>query len=221
MDEDGWLTSLNPRRMLILVEPRTSGRKIRLYACANCRRRGHLLSDRRSRDAIEIAERFADGLATERELKAAGEAAAEVVWESGGREIAAAWAAWAAARLACTSPADVARLLGDRVATGEPRESARAARCSLIRCVFGNPFRPVSLEPAWLGWRDGLVRRLAEAAYGERTLPAGTLDPGRLAVLADALEVSGCNEAELLGHLRGPGPHVRGCWAVDLLLGRS
>jgi hypothetical protein len=91
----------------------------------------------------------------------------------------------------------------------------------MLRCVFGNPFRPVSLEPAWLGWRDGLVRRLAEAAYGERTLPEGTLDPGRLAVLADALEDAGCTDADLLGHLRGPGPHVRGCWAIDVLVGRS
>jgi hypothetical protein len=50
---------------------------------------------------------------------------------------------------------------------------------------------------------------------------AGRLDPTRLAVLADALEEAGCADAELLGHLRGPGLHVRGCWAVDSLLGRQ
>ena len=54
-----------------------------------------------------------------------------------------------------------------------------------------------------------------------RSLPAGTLDPARLAVLADALEDAGCTDAGLLGHLRGPGPHVRGCWAVDLLIGKG
>ena len=59
---------------------------------------------------------------------------------------------------------------------------------------------------------------LAQAAYDERELPAGTLDTTRLAVLADALEEAGCVQADILGHLRGPGPHVRGCWAVDLLL---
>jgi hypothetical protein len=62
---------------------------------------------------------------------------------------------------------------------------------------------------------------LARSAYEQRELPAGTLDVARLGVLADALEEAGCADAGLLGHLRGPGPHVRGCWAVDLLLGKS
>ena len=72
-----------------------------------------------------------------------------------------------------------------------------------------------------LAWNAGAVRRLAEAAYAERQLPAGALDPARLAVLADALEEAGCTDADLLGHLRGPGPHVRGCWVIDLLSGRE
>jgi hypothetical protein len=65
------------------------------------------------------------------------------------------------------------------------------------------------------------VVRLAQAAYEERHLPAGTLDDGRLAVLADALEEAGCTDTDIVGHLRGPGPHVRGCWPVDLCLGKS
>ena len=65
------------------------------------------------------------------------------------------------------------------------------------------------------------MQRLAEDAYEERELPAGTLDVTRLAVLADALEDAGCDQADLLAHLRGPGSHVRGCWAVDLLLGKG
>jgi hypothetical protein len=65
------------------------------------------------------------------------------------------------------------------------------------------------------------VLALAQAAYDERELPAGTLDTTRLAVLADAVEEAGCDQADLLAHLRGPGPHVRGCWTVDLLLGQS
>jgi hypothetical protein len=91
----------------------------------------------------------------------------------------------------------------------------------LIHCIFGNPFRPVSLDLAVLTWNDATVVRLAQAAYDERHLPAGTLDNGRLAVLADALEEAGCTSEDVLGHLRGPGPHVRGCWAVDLLLGKG
>jgi hypothetical protein len=59
------------------------------------------------------------------------------------------------------------------------------------------------------------------AAYEGRVSPAGGLDADRLAVLADALEDAGCADPDLLAHLRGPGPHVRGCWALDLVLGNG
>jgi hypothetical protein len=85
-----------------------------------------------------------------------------------------------------------------------------------LRDVIGNPFRPVPISPDWL---TPEVTTLAQAAYDER-LPAGTLALDRLAVLSDALEDAGCDSADLLGHLRTPGPHVRGCWVVDLLLGK-
>jgi hypothetical protein len=62
---------------------------------------------------------------------------------------------------------------------------------------------------------------LARPVRNERELPSGHLDPARLAVLADMLEEAGCTDADLLGHLRGPGPHVRGCWPLDLLLQRA
>jgi hypothetical protein len=91
----------------------------------------------------------------------------------------------------------------------------------LLRDVIGNPFRPVVLSPTWLAWNDVTVVRLAQAAYDQRDLPAGTLDNTRLAVLADALEEAGCTSEDVLGHLRGPGPHVRGCWPIDLCLGKS
>jgi hypothetical protein len=88
----------------------------------------------------------------------------------------------------------------------------------VLRDLFGNPFRPVTLPPAW---RTAEGFALAQAAYNERKLPAGTLDVGRLAVLADALEDAGCSDRTVLEHIRGPGPHVRGCWVVDLLLGKE
>jgi hypothetical protein len=84
--------------------------------------------------------------------------------------------------------------------------------------VFGNLLRPVALDPSWL---TPDVTALAEGAYQERSLPDGLLDPVRLALVADALEDAGCTREEVLGHLRGPGPHVRGCWVVDLLTGRG
>jgi hypothetical protein len=98
----------------------------------------------------------------------------------------------------------------------------RAAQAELLRDLFGDLFRlALAAEPAWLAWQGGIVARLARAAYEERRMPEGTLNPARLAPVAHALEDAGCTDAELLGHLRGPGPHVRGCWALDLILGRS
>jgi hypothetical protein len=91
----------------------------------------------------------------------------------------------------------------------------------LLRDIIGNPFRPVTISPAVLAWNDTTIVRLAQAAYDERHLPAGTLDNGRLAVLADALEEAGCTDADILDHLRGPGPHVRSCWPIDIILGKS
>jgi hypothetical protein len=95
---------------------------------------------------------------------------------------------------------------------GDPPMAVRAA---LIRDIFGNPFRPVHFDDTW---RTPDVVTLATAAYEQRTLPGGELDPHRLAVLADALEEVGA-AGEVVAHLRSEGPHVRGCWAVDLILG--
>jgi len=87
-----------------------------------------------------------------------------------------------------------------------------------LREMFGNPFRPVSINPTWL---TPIVRSLAQATYNNRILPSGTLDNARLAVLGDALEDAGCTNADILNHCRQPGEHVRGCWALDLLLGKE
>jgi hypothetical protein len=99
---------------------------------------------------------------------------------------------------------------------------ARRGLCALVFDIFGNHFRPPpSLPAAILAWNDGTVIRLAEAAYDDRRLPDGTLDTSRLAILADALLDAGCDDEELLSHLRSDGPHYLGCWGVDLLLGKS
>jgi hypothetical protein len=91
----------------------------------------------------------------------------------------------------------------------------------LLRDVAGDPFRPAAVDPAWLAWDDGLVVRLAKAAYDNPVLPEGALDAARVGVLADALEEAGCEDETALAHCRGGGPHVRGCWVLDLLLGRE
>jgi len=101
------------------------------------------------------------------------------------------------------------------------QQQYKLLQCDIIRDVFGDPFRQLPpLAPALLNHNDGLVVKLAQAAYDERILPAGTLDPVRLAVLADALEEAGAH-ADFVGHLRGPGPHVRGCFLIDALLGKE
>jgi hypothetical protein len=81
-------------------------------------------------------------------------------------------------------------------------------QCAILRDIFGNPFRTVVIDPAWL---TPDATRLAQVVYAERAFD-------QLPLLAEALAQLGCDNADLLAHLRGPGPHVRGCWALDAIL---
>ncbi|HMF19856.1 MAG TPA: hypothetical protein VKE98_21805, partial [Gemmataceae bacterium] len=90
--------------------------------------------------------------------------------------------------------------------------------CRLLREIFGDPFHPVDLAPAW---RDPAIQELAAAAYGDPGQPLDVLDSHRLAALARALDGAEGDTAAVLSHLREPGPHVRGCWVVDLLRGMA
>jgi hypothetical protein len=93
--------------------------------------------------------------------------------------------------------------------------AARKTQCDLVRDIIGNPFRPSpALPPAVLAWNDGTVRRIAQGIYEERAF-------GRLPILHDALLDAGCDDEDLMQHCRSEGPHVRGCWAVDLILGKE
>ncbi len=94
------------------------------------------------------------------------------------------------------------------------KKQLRQARLGFVRDIFGNPFVTHSINPQWLAWNDRTVARMALKAYKER-------DFSDMPILADALEEAGCTDSEILGHLRGPGSHVRGCWVVDLLLGKK
>jgi hypothetical protein len=205
--------------MLRLVGVRASQRKMRLFAVACCRRLWGRLSDERSRRAVEVAERFADGEATTPERSAARQSAREVITRYSG---AAAWYPAAAAAYAAEYRGWHAAWYAAEAAGNHAGQKARPAevkvQADLLRCVVGNPFRPASVSPAW---RTPQVVALARAAYDQREMPAGTLDLPRLAVLADALEEAGCDQPDVLDHIRGPGPHVRGCWVLDLLLGRG
>jgi hypothetical protein len=228
--ESEWLASTNPQAMLAFMRDsgRASDRKLRLFAVACCRRIWSLFSDERGRRLVEVIECFAEGAATKERLYDAWNAAARDI--HGQASIVARAAAWAATRT--NEVMCVARAATRAVAQAEPgreddgRQTIRHAeniqQCRVLGDIFGNPFHPLGpIDPAWLAWRNGIVRRLAEVAYEERELPSGLLDRQRLLVLADALIDAGCTDAVLLDHLRGPGPHVRGCSVVDLLAGRG
>jgi hypothetical protein len=104
------------------------------------------------------------------------------------------------------------------VSSGPDHDREQSAQSQLLRDIFGTPFSTAALDP---GWATATVTSLAQAGYNERLTPTGSLDPTRLAVLADALEEVGCTDQAILDHLRSPGPHVRGCWPVDLVLAKE
>jgi hypothetical protein len=215
MTEAEWLACTEPKTMLEFLRGTASDRKLRLFAVACCRRMWNLLKDERSREAVAVAGRYADGLATEKEREEAADAA-----DAANRLTYFAAPAAAAIRPDAVLAAEGASELSAAYAVDAdaPSETELAAQATMLRDIIGNPFRPVALDPAW---RTPTVTALATAAYEERHLPTGTLDTQRLAILADALEDAGCDNGDILSHLRGPGPHVRGCWAVDLLLGKE
>jgi hypothetical protein len=108
------------------------------------------------------------------------------------------------------------------LASSPDRRGEQAAHADLLRDILGNPFRPFLPPPAsLLSWQKGLILRMLEAIEEGRSLPSGQLDTARLAVLGDALEDAGCTDAQLLVHLRLPGLHVKGCLAVDAILGQT
>jgi hypothetical protein len=240
MTEDEWLACTDPTPMLEFLRGKASDRKLRLFACACCRRAGSLLRDVRSHQAIEVAERYADGQAGEEELRIALDlalAAHQALWDDCSRktspaqeevnkaviEMEAALAVWRICKPRQAYATDVtiafAPLRPAAYAVGESGGGGIASeitvQSSLLSDIFGSlPFRSVSINPVWLTWNDGTVVKLAQGIYDGRVFD-------RLPVLADALEDAGCSDRAPLDHLRGPGPHVRGCWVVDLVLAKS
>jgi hypothetical protein len=237
MNESEWLACTSPYEMLecLRMRRKASDRKWRLFTCACWRGIWHILTDDRSRQAVEVAEQFADGAATNEQLDTAWAAAAvaraaEAVtpaWDAARDSVrnprAAEAAAEAAADAAAGAAADAAEaavgggaeaLRAREGASDHARAAAEKAQCDLLRDIFGNPFRPAALDPSVLAWNDGTVRRIAQGIYEERAFD-------RLPILADALLDAGCDDEDLIQHCRSAGPHVCGCWAVDLLLGKE
>jgi hypothetical protein len=220
MTEEEWLACDDPMALAVVVwEPgRQRGRKQRLFACACVRQVWHHLVDERSRRALEAAE--AEALSEDEALALMSDAKAAIEGTVGVRLDSAENAAATAVFFAPGGLTATARAARISATWGRREEDIleRRVQAALLRDVFGNPFRPAALAPAC---RTAVAVTLARSAYAERQLPSGHLDNARLAVLSDALEEAGCTDANVLAHLRSPGPHVRGCWALDLVLGKE
>jgi hypothetical protein len=215
--ENYWQVCADPTPMLAYLRGRASGRKLRLFACACARREWDRL-DAPGRWAIQAAERAAEGEGPEGELWAAhveshGAAVRAVAgWGMNRRHdharfAAASCAAPEAADAAVMASQDMLRLADERLR----RPGEEASQVAAIRCVFGDQFRPVAVDPVWL---TSTVLAMARQVYDSREF-------GVLPILADALQDAGCGDEELLAHCRREESHVKGCWALDLVLGKA
>jgi hypothetical protein len=194
-------------------------RKGRLFAVACCRRIWHRMSDPRSRQAVEVAERYADGLATRAKLVQAEYAAQAAHRDAQFKGKVGASPEWAAqfsasgdAWFAATRASNFAYVAtGDGLAHSGPE---RAAQADLLRCIFG-PFACVwqDVERRAPGPMDDTITALARAVYDSHAFD-------RLPELADLLERHAWRD-DVLSHLRSPTAHARGCWVIDLLLGKA
>jgi hypothetical protein len=200
-------------------------RKFRLFTCACCRVAWERIWPGRCRKAIIASERYAEGAIALQDLLDARSEAFTVVHQQTYRPRrigmppfaeAADPFLFAACQAAGNHPADLNLAVRFLLRGGvDPGGLAH-----LLREVCGSAcYQSETIDAAWLSWRDGTVKNLARVVYDDLTVCY--FDYQRVAVLADALEESGCANEDILGHLRGPGPHVRGCWAVDLLLGKE
>jgi hypothetical protein len=218
MTEQEWVTGIDPRPMLLFLAPTASERKARLCAVACCYRDPKYLTDGNTRRLILMAEAFADGLVDATALRSltnytahrtdpALEAAA--LPEPGNsfvRHTA------RAAELVSWWRADP---VGDQRGTPDYYEKVAAEQAvlaDLVRDSFGNPFRPVVFDPAW---RTDTALSLARMMYESRNF-------GPMPILADAIQDAGCDSEDILNHCRDANStHVRGCWVVDLVLGKE
>jgi hypothetical protein len=238
MTEQEWLASATPWGMIEAVAwPRTEAadRKLRLFACACCRQSWNPFVSPFVIRAVAAAEAFADGEITADALAGVREVvarAAQDAYREGrgsgtgylsrvlegctsvctiGSQIRAAEIARDVCHATARAAADVPPLRaegGDR----SPEYAAElAAQADLLRDIFGNPFREAAIDPAW---RTSDVLALARGIYAERAFD-------RMPILADALQDAGCDDEEVLTHCREAREHARGCWVVDLLLGKG
>jgi hypothetical protein len=219
MTESEWLVAANPlsllmyaKRTAVTLRTAAGRRKFRLFGVGCVRRVWPAFRQIAQRTAVEVAERFADGEGTQdgmwdawtrcRQSFAPGASRArqEAIFGLCRPET---WEAVKVWRVTCGSEFDGVR--------GNKPAAEKKQLAALARCTFGNPFRPVAVDPSWL---TSTVVALSRGIYDDRAFD-------RLPILADALQDAGCDNLDVLNHCRGDGPHARGCWVVDLLLGKT
>jgi hypothetical protein len=218
MTESEWLACADPIDMLDAVRERVRSRKVALFACACYRRLWPWLTEE-CRSQVVALERHAED-----------EQQPDLTDDAFGFAIEAAKAKAPPSVRGAFDAVDVLMFRGYfeiRSLGAEEDEEAidettidpgflkeAGIQSGLLREILGNPFRPVAVDSRWLNWNDGTVSQIAQAIYDERAFD-------RMPILADALEDAGCDNADILNHCREPGEHVRGCWVLDLLLGKK
>jgi hypothetical protein len=221
MTEQEWLAYEWPLEPLEFLEGKASERKLRLLTATWCRQIWRFLNDE-LRQLVIASEQLADGQITQDAFDNALEAVDKLQSPEGNdSEMDAVWFAATSPDApfdCCDNAADaifVESLAKVGTAAVKEAQAVRAAhlkvQVSALRDIFGNPFCPVSVKPSWL---TSDVVSLAKAIYDERAFD-------RMPIIGDALEEAGCDNADMLNHCRQPGVHVRGCWVVDLVLGKD
>ncbi|CAN5608835.1 hypothetical protein BH11PLA2_BH11PLA2_06720 [soil metagenome] len=222
MTAEEWLSARNPSQMLEYVGGKVSQRKLRLFALECCRQNIDVIDYPHFHKAILLAEKLIDGTlsesdraASESEINLAADVSEEDFGDCGRFQFVS--SDILRSRFDHETAASCAYELRAQWWRGEHsfvglEEELTVEQSDFIKDIFGNPFRPVAFNPAW---RDSNSVPIAQAMYASRDFTAAP-------VLADAIEDAGCTEAAILDHLRDPAAvHVRGCWAVDLVLGKS
>ena len=222
MTETEWLAAIDPMPMLKHLGDRTSNRKRRLFCHFCCQMVRDYLDDR-GRASLDIAGEYPDFPACRPQLEAALCIMENVIQDRIGTGNLSVIDAEIAVRNLCrpdegTACIGTAFLIANTLSGINPCDPWDSVeRCTslrqtrAVRCIFGNPFRTAAIDPSWL---TSDVQTLATSIYQERVFD-------RIPILADALQDAGCDHEDILNHCRQAGEHVRGCWVVDLILGKS
>jgi hypothetical protein len=192
MTEAEWLACTNPQQMLTVLRGKVTDRKWGLFGCA-CSIGSEMAEDTNDLDKLRLSAFLETQDWVDASHRPLPEFWRDMTW-------------WP------HMPFDWAKAC---CRNDDPDDLPLHAKADFLRCIFGPLlFRPITIDPKWLTWNDGTVPNLAQAIYDERRFEDTP-------ILADALMDAGCHDEEILAHCRGPGPHVRGCWVVDLLLAKE